>query len=243
MILGLIPARLNSQRLPGKPLLKIDGLPMVIHVLKRSLLSKKLDNVIVCADDKSIVDVVKKFGGNAILTSKKHKNGTERICEVAKKINSEMIIDIQCDEVFLNPFHLDKVIDFHKKNNNFDIIIPHSLTSSYANENIVKIVENKEGKILYLSRADIHHYFRQKKLFLKKHLDFISFKKKSLLKYCNLKKSINEKVEGIELMRAIDNNFNVGTMQINTDVFSINTLNDLKSAKKIMKTCKIRKKY
>ena len=68
MILGLIPARLNSQRLPGKPLLKIDGLPMVIHVLKRSLLSKKLDNVIVCADDKSIVDVVKKFGGNAILT-------------------------------------------------------------------------------------------------------------------------------------------------------------------------------
>ena len=173
MILGLIPARLNSQRLPGKPLLKIDGLPMVIHVLKRSLLSKKLDNVIVCADDNSIVDVVKKFGGNAILTSKKHKNGTERICEVAKKFNSEMIVDIQCDEVFLNPAHLDKVIEFHKKNKNFDIIIPHSLIKNYGNKNIVKIVQNNRGKILYLSRSDIPFYFRQKNLFLKKHLDFI----------------------------------------------------------------------
>ena len=243
MILGLIPARLNSQRLPGKPLLKIDGLPMVIHVLKRSLLSKKLDNVIVCADDNSIVDVVKKFGGNAILTSKKHKNGTERICEVAKKFNSEMIVDIQCDEVFLNPAHLDKVIEFHKKNKNFDIIIPHSLIKNYGNKNIVKIVQNNRGKILYLSRSDIPFYFRQKNLFLKKHLDFISFKKKSLLKYCNLKKSQNEEIEGIELMRALDNNFNVGTVKINTEVFSINTSNDLKNAKKIMKRCKIRKKY
>ena len=92
MILGLIPARLNSQRLPGKPLIKIDGLPLVIHVLKRSLLCKKLDRVIVCADDKSIIQVVKKFGGEAILTSKRHKNGTERICEVAKKFKSQTLV-------------------------------------------------------------------------------------------------------------------------------------------------------
>lgn len=243
MIIGLIPARLNSQRLPGKPLIKIDGLPMIIHVLKRSLLSKKLDKVIVCADDKLIVDVVNKFGGNAILTSKKHTNGTERIFEISKKFDSKLVVDIQCDEVFLNPYHLDQVINFHKKNDNFDIIIPHSLTLNYENKNIVKMVENKNKKILYLSRADIPFYFRQKKIFLKKHLDFISFKKNSLAKYCNLKKSKNEEIEGVELMRAVDNNFNVGTIRINTDVFSINTKNDLQMAKKIMKTCKIRKRY
>ena len=243
MILGLIPARLNSQRLPGKPLIKIDGIPLIIHVLKRSLLCKKLDKVIVCADDKSVVEVVKKFGGDAVLTSKKHKNGTERICEVAKKYDAKLIIDIQCDEVFLNPGHVDKLIDFHKKNNQFDIIIPHSEISIYNNKNIVKMVDNNDGKIMYLSRGDIPFYFRQKKNFLKKHLDFISFKKNFLLSYSKLKKSKNEKVEGVELLRAIDNNFNLGTIKINTDVFSINTKLDLKKAKLMMKRCKIRKKY
>ena len=243
MILGLIPSRLNSQRLPGKPLIKIDGLPLIIHVLKRSLLCKKLDKVIVCADDRSVIEVVKKFGGEAILTSKKHKNGTERICEVAKKYDAKLIIDIQCDEVFLNPEHVDRLIDFHKKNNQFDIIIPHSEILTYNNKNIVKIIDNDKGKIIYLSRADIPFYFRQKKNFLKKHLDFISFKKKILLNYCKLIKSKNEKIEGVELLRAIDNNFNLGTIKINTDVFSINTKLDLKKAKSIMKRCKIRKKY
>ena len=243
MILGLIPSRLNSQRLPGKPLIKIDGLPLIIHVLKRSLLCKKLDKVIVCADDRSVIEVVKKFGGEAILTSKKHKNGTERICEVAKKYDAKLIIDIQCDEVFLNPEHVDRLIDFHKKNNQFDIIIPHSEILTYNNKNIVKIIDNDKGKIIYLSRADIPFYFRQKKNFLKKHLDFISFKKNILLNYCKLIKSKNEKIEGVELLRAIDNNFNLGTIKINTDVFSINTKLDLKKAKSIMKRCKIRKKY
>ena len=169
MIIGLIPARLNSQRIPGKPLVKIDGLPIIIHVMKRAMLCKQLDKVIVCADDKLIFNEVKKFGGNCILTSKKHKNGTERICEVAKKIKSEIIVDIQCDEVFLNPMHLDKVVNYHKKNKKIDIIIPHSNVRKFNNKNIVKIVSNQMQKILYLSRADIPFYFREKKKPLKKH--------------------------------------------------------------------------
>ena len=114
---------------------------------------------------------------------------------------------------------------------------------TYNNRNIVKMINNDSGKIIYLSRADIPFYFRQKKSFLKKHLDFISFKKNILLKYCKFKKSKNEKIEGVELLRAIDNNFNLGTVKINTDVFSINTKSDLKKAKLIMKKCKVRKKY
>ena len=172
MIIGLIPARLNSQRVPEKPLVKIDGLPIVIHVMKRAMLSKQLDKVIVCADDKLILNEVKKFGGNCILTSKKHQNGTERICEVAKKIKSEIIVDIQCDEVFLNPMHLDKLIVHHKKNKNLDIIIPHSNIQKYNDKHIVKIVSNEKKKILYLSRADIPFFFRKKKKIFKKTFRF-----------------------------------------------------------------------
>ena len=75
MIIGLIPARLNSKRLPNKPIKIIDKLPLVIHVLKRSLLAKKLDKVIVCADDKKIVDIINKHNGNAYITSKNLKMG------------------------------------------------------------------------------------------------------------------------------------------------------------------------
>ena len=90
MILGLIPSRLNSKRLKEKPLLLIDKLPIIVHSLKRAQLSKKIDEVIVCTDHRKIVEVVKKHGGKAMLTSKKHVNGTERILIEIERVSSEI---------------------------------------------------------------------------------------------------------------------------------------------------------
>ena len=140
MILGLIPSRLNSSRLKEKPLLKIDGLPIIVHTLKRALLSKKINKVIVCTDDKKIYDVVRDFGGEAIITSKKHKNGTERIAEVAKKFKPKLVIDIQGDEPLVDPKDIDKVINFHLKNKQFDIIVPSMITKKPERKNIVKVI-------------------------------------------------------------------------------------------------------
>ena len=123
MIVGLIPSRLNSKRLKKKPLLEINNLPIIVHTFKRAQLSKKLDKLIVCTDSKLIQNVVRKHGGEAVLTSKKHKNGTERINEISKKIKASLIIDIQGDEPLLDPGHIDKVIEFHKKNKHFDIVL------------------------------------------------------------------------------------------------------------------------
>ena len=102
MTIALIPARLKSSRLHNKPLIKIDGLPMVVRVLRNTLKSKKFKKVIVCVDDKRILKVLKKYNHTGILTSKKHRNGTERIAEVAKKIDSKIIVDVQCDSIFVN---------------------------------------------------------------------------------------------------------------------------------------------
>ena len=124
MIIGLIPSRLNSKRLKKKPLLEINNLPIIVHTFKRASLSKKLDKLIVCTDSKEIQKLVKKNGGDCLITSKKHKNGTERINEVAKKFRCKLIIDIQGDEPLLDPSHIDKVIDFHLKNYKFDIVLP-----------------------------------------------------------------------------------------------------------------------
>ena len=126
-ILALIPTRLNSRRLPAKALLPINNLPLVMHVYKRVKLAKKIDEVIICCDDNKILKVVKKYGAKAILTSKHHNNGTDRICEAYKKIekNYNFILDVQGDEPLISPAHIDKVIEFHKKNLSSDIILPN----------------------------------------------------------------------------------------------------------------------
>jgi len=242
-IIAFIPARLESLRLPKKPLIKIDGMPMVMHVYKRTSLCKLLDDVIVCADDNKIIDVIKKINGKALLTSKKFKNGTERISSVSKKINYDLAIDVQCDEVFVDPDQLKKLINFHKKNLQFDIVVPHSITNSFNNKNIVKLAHNSKKEVLYMSRSDVPFFFRNKIRYLKKHLDFISFKKKALDKFLKLKPGLLEKTEGVELLRAIENDLKVGTFNINSNNFSINTPSDLAKAKKIMKKCLLRKYY
>ena len=248
MILGLIPARLNSQRLPNKPLVSLEGIPKIVHVLKRAKMSKKIDKILVCADDKKIEDVVKNFGGECYLTSKNLKNGTERIASYLEKNNRlskiNLVVDIQCDEVFLDPKDLDKLIKFHLKNyDKFDVVIPHSLTNESNNLNYCKIISDKLNRVLYLTRSDSPVNFRSKKKPFKRHLDFISFKPDFLKKFKYLRNRELEKYEGIELLRAIENNYKVGTFKINKDIFSINTKIDLETAKILMKSDRIKNKY
>ena len=234
MTIALIPARLKSSRLPNKPLIKIAGLPMIVRVLRNTLKSKKFKKVIVCADDNRILKVLKKYNHTGVLTSKKHKNGTERIAEVAKKNNSKIIVDVQCDSVFVNHKNLEKLVNFHKKNMHFDIVIPHINFAKTNDKSAVKIVVNSENEITYMSREDIPYSFRKKKTRMKKHLDYISFKREALLKFVKLKQSPLEKTEEIELLRAIENKFKVGTFKIENDLFSINTKKDLYNAIKLL---------
>ena len=115
---------------------------------------------------KKILDIAKKFNANAILTSKKHTNGTERIYEGYKKLkkNFDLIVDVQGDEPLINPRHIDQVIEFHKKNLKIDIILPHLKILSGDNTNIVKLITNLNNEILYLSRARLPLEFKKKKL-------------------------------------------------------------------------------
>ena len=125
MILGLIPARLDSKRLPEKPLALLDGIPLIIHVYERAKLSLSCDEIIVCTDSDKILNEVKRHGGKAVMTSKKHKNGTERISEVAKNFKPKLVLDIQGDEPLLNPNDIDVVVNYHLDNSNFEIMYLH----------------------------------------------------------------------------------------------------------------------
>ena len=242
-ILGLIPVRLNSSRLNQKSLLLIKKIPLIIHTYRRAKLSKKLDDVIICCDDKKILKVAKKFNAKAIITSKKHKNGTERIAEVAKLFKADLFIDIHSDEAILNPKNVEKLISFHLKNKKFDIIVPHKISKSSGGKNVVKLVFNKNKKIIYFSRADVPLAFRSKKKLFFHHLDTISFKPKALKNFSKLPQGELEKIEGIELMRALENGLKLGTLPIATSSFSINTPQDFLKADKFLKKDKLFKKY
>ena len=208
-------------------------------------MSKLLDEVIVCTDSKKIGDVIKKYGGKFKLTSKKHKNGTERIAEVAKKLKkARLIIDIQGDEPLLNPNDIDDLIRFHKKNiKNFDIVVPCIKGSNLDSKNIVKVLFNNRGRVLYLSRSAVPFNFKNKEINLYKHLSVISFKKESLIKFSKLKESKYEKIEGVELLRALENQIKVGTFVSKSNSFAVDVKSDLEKAKIIMPNDHLRKKY
>lgn len=245
MILGLIPSRLNSRRLKKKPLLNIDGLPIIIHTLKRALMSKSIDKVIVCTDSKKIAAIVKEQGGEAMLTSKKHQNGTERIYEVAKKFkNINLIVDIQGDEPLVDPIDIDKVVKFHKKNKQFDIVVPCMITRNPEAKNLVKVIFSKKNKIIYFSRAKIPFDYKNSKNFTYfKDLSIVSFKPEALKKFANSKVTRLEKQENVELIRAIELDMNIGTFVSKGTSFSVDINEDVLKAIDVMPKNKYRKFY
>ena len=244
-ILGLIPTRLNSVRLPQKALLKIGKLPLIIHVYRRAKLSKKLDDVIICCDDKIIFDVAKKYKAKAMLTSKFHLNGSERCFEAYLKLKKkyDLIIDIQGDEPLISPHHIDQVIGFHQKNLDADIIIPNIKIPYANNTNIVKVIFNKKNEILYLSRANIPYQFKKQTKIIYKHLSIISFTPNSLRDYCESKQSLLEKIEDVEHLRALDLGLKLKTLTLKGDSFSVDIYDDYQKAKNKMINDKFYKLY
>lgn len=227
----LIPSRLDSTRLPGKALLEIGGIPMVVRVMIQSSKCQDINDVYVCTDSIEIADVVVAHGGKVIMTSSNHENGTMRIAEAKLNLPSyDLYIDVQGDEPFINPHHISKVIECHKQYRP-DIVLP-LLQFSESKSSHVKVVADIQGRALYLSRANIPFHFKSTAAYYK-HLSIISFSPAALDKFSTLPMSPLEAVEGIELLRAIENGMHVQTTILTGDSFSIDTAEDYEKALKM----------
>ncbi len=240
---ALIPVRLNSTRLFRKALLEIDNIPMVVHTYRRTLLANRLSEVFICTDSKEIIKIIKKYNCKYIKTGP-NRTGTDRISEASNKLKSrfDFIVDVQGDEPLIDPKHIDKVIEWHSKNQQFDIVVPSIKTKDIDTPHIVKIVTSK-NKVLYFSRALVPYPFVKKNNFYNKHLSVISFKPKALEQFRKFPTGFLEKIEGIELMRALENNMLIGTFNLKGSSFSVDTKDDFVKASKFMNIDKIRKKY
>ncbi len=244
-VVGLIPTRLNSSRLPQKALLMIHKIPLVVHTYKRAKMSKKLDDLYICCDDMKIFKTVKKYKVKAIMTSKHHKNGTERINEAYKKLNVryDLVVDIQGDEPLISPFHIDQVVKYHTKNIQSDIVLPNLKIKVKNNTNIVKVVKDIKNNVLYLSRGNVPFEFKNRVDWFNKHLSIVSFKPEALEKFSLNKKTPLEKAEDIELLRALEIGLKIKTLNLKGDSFSVDVPEDFEKASEVMTKDKFFKLY
>ena len=243
--IGLIPTRWASRRLPGKSLKLLGGIPVIIHTYRRAMLSKKLNDAYICCDTRKVLNIAKKFNAKAILTSKKHKCGTDRIAEALKKLKKkyDQIVNIQGDEPLIDPKNIDYVISHHRKNRECDIILPNLKTKFSKDPNVVRLIFNKKKQVIYITRSVTPYQFISKTNYIFKHLSIVSFKPKALIKYTKNKQSKLEKIEDIELLRAIDLGLMIKTFSLKGNSFSIDIKKNLQDARKIINKDKFFKKY
>jgi|TARA_B100002051_G_scaffold82129_1_gene78383 3-deoxy-manno-octulosonate cytidylyltransferase (CMP-KDO synthetase) len=234
----LIPSRLSASRLPNKPLLKINGKSIISLVVDRAKRSK-LGEVIVATEDTKILNEVKKNGGNAIITSNKHKTGTDRIYECLSKLkkrNIDYIINLQGDEPNIDINDLKRLYILTKKNNSDMATLASEIHNKkiYKDKNIVKVITNlklnknnfpyaKDFRRLITSGKNIYH-----------HLGVYIYKVKILKKFINLRQSENELSNKLEQMRAIDNDIKINVALANKPSIGIDTIEDYVALKKIM---------
>ncbi len=235
----IIPARLNSSRFANKILVDILGLPMVIRTAKQV---SSLDRVIIATDSHEVIELAKKHGFEAIMTSIEHNSGTDRINEAVNSLNlseDEIIINVQADEPFIEVDVVKSVINRVKEVKN----CPNTLiTSCYKevssenadNPNLVKVVINNLEEAIYFSRSKIpYHRDHNENGTYFGHLGIYAFTKKSLNKFCSLNPSKLENIEKLEQLRAIDNGFKIAMVKVESKSFGIDTQDDLNRALKI----------
>ncbi len=226
-ILGIIPSRLASSRLPNKPMEMVLGIPLIIHVLKRAQQAKLLDDLIVATDSSLIVDLVEKNGGKAMLTSLYHKNGTERMAEVMDKYQYDYYTLINGDEILLNPDSIDISINTLLNSPNADASI---LAVPFTRENSpsdFKIVLNCKNEVMYISRNDIPSSARNPVDYRLKAYHLMTFKPEVIDAYRKMEKSPLEKIEDHEHLRLIENCYKIVCQLVNDKCISLDTPNDI----------------
>jgi len=236
--LVIIPSRMSATRLPGKPLLKINGLSIISHVSKKAE-EANIGDVIVATEDQEIIDDVRGNGFNAILTSNKHKTGTDRIHEALKKSNIrdvDFIMNLQGDEPAIDIQDIVRLNDKMLKNptNIGTLAAKIKDNKNLVNENIVKVItENTLGE----------DNFPKGKSFLRKseqidniyhHIGVYCYSNDSLEKFVQLSQSKNEIENRLEQLRALDNNMDINVSLAKSSPIGVDTEEDYLALKKIM---------
>jgi 3-deoxy-manno-octulosonate cytidylyltransferase (CMP-KDO synthetase) len=208
----VIPARYASQRLPGKPLLRQTGKYLIQHVHERACQSRRADQVIVATDDPRIVAAVEGFGGQVVLTRRDHASGTDRVAEVARQLDADVIVNLQGDEPLVDPAALDLLPDLLRRDAGADmatLAVPITSAEQWQNPNCVKVVCDAAGRALYFSRSPIPFVrdgepdFAARPARFLQHLGLYAYRRAFLLQLARLPQHPLEETEKLEQLRVL----------------------------------------
>ncbi|SDH60467.1 3-deoxy-manno-octulosonate cytidylyltransferase (CMP-KDO synthetase) [Halanaerobium congolense] len=236
-ITAIIPARYSSTRLPGKPLKDICGKTMLQRVYEQVKKVSLIDEVIVATDDKRIFDEVKKFNSNVIMTSKDHKTGTDRLAEVAAKIDTDIIVNVQGDEPLIKPSVIKFAIKPLLTDNSLKMSTLKHLISDEEeinNPNIVKVITDKSNNAIYFSRSRIPYARNNQKFNYYKHIGLYVYRSDFLLKFAKMKPTPFEIQESLEQLRVIENGYKIKVIETEYDSIGVDTEEDLNKVRNIL---------
>jgi 3-deoxy-manno-octulosonate cytidylyltransferase (CMP-KDO synthetase) len=240
-ITAIIPARYGSIRFEGKALADILGKPMVQHVYERTARASLVSEVIVATDDERIVAAVKAFGGRVEMTDKGHETGTDRLAEVAARLDSDIVVNVQGDEPLIEPAMIDQAIRPLVDDTSFLMATLKSRIKSlhdFLSPNVVKVVTDAEGSALYFSRSPLP-FFRDKwndlkddsfaagKLLCYKHVGLYVYRREFLLQYAQMSPTSLELAEKLEQLRVLENGYRIRVVETEFESIGVDTPADL----------------
>lgn len=235
-VVVIIPARYESTRLPGKPLADIDGQPMIQRVYERAAQARGVERVLVATDDTRIRDAVRGFGGDVVMTGREHRTGTDRIAEVARTLDAEVVVNVQGDLPLLDPAIVGAALAPMLADAGLPmatISTPITSREDFANPNVVKVVTDRDGYALYFSRSPLpcHRDGAPSGALGHKHIGLYVYRRDFLLSFAQLTPTPLEQAEQLEQLRALEWGFRIKVTAVEAASIEVDTPRDLERAR------------
>jgi 3-deoxy-manno-octulosonate cytidylyltransferase (CMP-KDO synthetase) len=228
---AIIPARYQSTRFPGKPLANETGKYLIQHVYDNVLLARKLSKVIVATDDQRIFDAVRSFGGAVVMTRSDHVCGTDRIAEVARTLNDEVLVNVQGDEPEIDPAQIDQLVELLERNRECEmatLACPFETVEDVISPTTTKVVLDQRGRALYFSKGVIP-FARDDGGKVKNprgwllHLGIYAYRRDFLLRFSSMPPTPLERIEKLEQLRALENGYEIAVGVVDRAAIGIDT--------------------
>ncbi len=252
-VVAIIPARYASTRLPGKPLIDIAGTPMILRVVERARQSPSINRVIVATDDQRVLQTVINAGEEAVMTSPDHPTGTDRLAEVAAKLDAGIIVNVQGDEPLIEPSTIDAAVAPLLADPSIVMSTtcePIESAEDLMKSNVVKVVVDRDGFALYFSRNPIPHpraavlkhgsieaALRAQPELLKlyhKHTGLYAYRREFLLTYAKFPSTPLEQMEALEQLRALEHGYKIKVVAVAHRSIGVDTPEDLELVRRMI---------
>lgn len=230
--IAIIPARYQSTRLPGKPVIKIQGKTLIEHVYRRVEKAGLIEKILVATDDERIANAVRQFGGDVIMTRTDHESGTDRLAEAAQNLSPDaLVVNVQGDEPLIEPEVIDRAVAAARLGDADMVTLMTRLTgrNSIEDPNRVKVVVDRQGFALYFSRSPIPY---NGTTFL--HLGMYVYRVGFLRRFTQLERTPLEIAERLEQLRALEHGFHIRVVEVESESWGIDTPADLEKFKSVL---------